>query len=98
MFLLQTDDHKYDVEFDRKPRMEYIDKLMGTGKTNRNKNEREFPNAEQDMFYWAVLLNRWELAKLFWRIGKNHIGKLVFPPNFVLISQYTLNAYTCTCK
>lgn len=38
-------------------------------------------NPERDLFLWAVLLNRQELAKLFWRMGKDHIGNYSGIPN-----------------
>ena len=31
-------------------------------------------SAERDLFLWAVLLNRKNLAMLFWQSGKDHIG------------------------
>ena len=35
----------------------------------------DFKNPERELFLWAVLLNRRELAQLFWRAGKDHIGE-----------------------
>ncbi len=36
----------------------------------------DFPDSpERELFLWAVLFNRQELANIFWRMGKDHIGK-----------------------
>ena len=35
----------------------------------------DFPDSpEKELFVLAVLFNRRELAKLFWRLSKDHIG------------------------
>lgn len=34
-----------------------------------------FDNPERELFLWAVLLNRQELAEFFWNKGKDHIGR-----------------------
>ncbi|XP_064621625.1 transient receptor potential cation channel subfamily M member-like 2 [Lineus longissimus] len=33
-----------------------------------------FEHPERELFLWAIMLNRKELASLFWRSGKDHIG------------------------
>ncbi|XP_013384358.1 transient receptor potential cation channel subfamily M member 2 isoform X1 [Lingula anatina] len=38
----------------------------------------EFERPEKHLMLWAVLLNRKELAKLFWKMGKDHIGAALF--------------------
>ena len=43
-----------------------IDKLYSTF---------DFECAAKELFLWAVLLNRRELALIFWKNGKDHIGK-----------------------
>ena len=37
--------------------------------------QADFAQPERDLFLWAVLLNRRDLAKLFWKASKDHIGK-----------------------
>ena len=32
--------------------------------------EPVYRNAVQELFFWSVLMNRQELAKLFWNLGK----------------------------
>ncbi|XP_074649507.1 transient receptor potential cation channel subfamily M member-like 2 isoform X2 [Tubulanus polymorphus] len=41
---------------------------------SRHKTLCSFASPEKELFIWAVLLNRMELAKLFWRMGQDHIG------------------------
>ena len=38
------------------------------------KQDCAFPNPEKDLLFWAVLLNRKDLAHIFWKLGKDHIG------------------------
>ncbi len=44
----------------------------------KHKFQPDFPDSpERELFIWAVLCNRRELAKLFWRNSKDHIGTKV---------------------
>lgn len=47
-----------------------IDKIQRGGKVMA-----DFTNPERELFMWAVLFNRRELAELFWKAGKDHIGQ-----------------------
>ncbi|XP_041363122.1 transient receptor potential cation channel subfamily M member-like 2 isoform X2 [Gigantopelta aegis] len=38
------------------------------------KGRADFENPEQDLFIWAVLSNRREMAYLFWQLGKNPLS------------------------
>ncbi|XP_064608301.1 transient receptor potential cation channel subfamily M member 2-like [Liolophura sinensis] len=43
-------------------------------KGRRQIRRQEFEHPERELFLWALLLNRREMAKFFWRTGKDHIG------------------------
>ena len=48
----------------------------------------DFPDSpEKELFVWAVLFNRRELAKLFWRMSKDHIGNCSLSAFFVVRLQ-----------
>ena len=34
----------------------------------------KFPHPERELFFWAILVNRQELSKLFWKAGRDQIG------------------------
>ena len=34
----------------------------------------DFSHPERELFLWALLLNRRQLAMLFWKLGQDHIG------------------------
>lgn len=36
-------------------------------KTDMPESEVEYP--EKNLFVWAILMNRFEIAKIFWKIG-----------------------------
>ncbi|XP_078316710.1 transient receptor potential cation channel subfamily M member-like 2 isoform X4 [Crassostrea virginica] len=62
-----------------KPCEEYL------GKSNKLKKKKsnlpckgEIKNPAKHLFIWAVLMNRMSLAKLFWKIGGDHIGASLF--------------------
>ncbi|XP_064619886.1 transient receptor potential cation channel subfamily M member-like 2 [Lineus longissimus] len=55
----------------------YGSAIQLSGQSPRRKRIRkpqDFSNPERELFIWAVLLNRRELALQFWRQGKNHVG------------------------
>lgn len=59
--------------------------------------EGQLKNPAKHLFIWAVLMNRMSLAKLFWRIGSDHIGI-----NFFLIvvrkAYFTDKCFTLELK
>ncbi|XP_061196286.1 transient receptor potential cation channel subfamily M member-like 2 [Saccostrea echinata] len=80
----QYDVHSEEVVFGyipkaEKPCEEYLSvKKNLSKKKSRLFPEVEFKNPAKDLFIWAVLMNRMSLAKLFWKIGKDHIGSALF--------------------
>ncbi|CAH1793997.1 unnamed protein product, partial [Owenia fusiformis] len=40
----------------------------------REMKPADFEDPYKELFLWAILLNRRELAHLFWKLGKDHIG------------------------
>ncbi|XP_021379559.1 transient receptor potential cation channel subfamily M member 1-like [Mizuhopecten yessoensis] len=48
------------------------EKSMAGKKWRHVKHDFELP--ERELFLWALLLNRMDLAKLFWKLGKDHLG------------------------
>jgi hypothetical protein len=44
--------------------------------TARKYHTIDFENPQRELFLWAVLLNRKELALLFWKSGVDQIGEL----------------------
>lgn len=36
----------------------------------------KFKDPAQHLFMWAVLFNRMDLAKMFWKLSDDHIGKI----------------------
>ncbi|XP_066271870.1 transient receptor potential cation channel subfamily M member-like 2 [Branchiostoma lanceolatum] len=34
----------------------------------------DFPTPEKDLFLWAVLINRRDMARLFWKMGSDHVA------------------------
>lgn len=49
---------------------------MSMAGKNWRKIKYEIASPERELFIWALLLNRMELAKLFWRIGKDQLGEI----------------------
>ncbi|KAL3875817.1 hypothetical protein ACJMK2_033732 [Sinanodonta woodiana] len=48
---------------------------VGPGKTNKRKRFKyDLEHPEKDLFIWAILFNRREMAKMFWKISRNQIG------------------------
>ncbi len=37
-------------------------------------NQQGIEHPERELFLWALLLNRKNLALMFWRLGSDHIG------------------------
>lgn len=55
--------------------------IVGKGKKLSKKKSKilwrgNLKNPAKHLFIWAVLMNRMSLAKLFWRIGSDHIGRI----------------------
>jgi len=44
------------------------------GMQNNADNRPHFLYPERELFLWAVLLNRQEIARIFWRASADHIG------------------------
>ena len=42
----------------------------------------DFTHPERELFLWALLLNRRQLAMLFWKLGQDHIGRLIQDSHF----------------
>ncbi|XP_069123673.1 transient receptor potential cation channel subfamily M member-like 2 isoform X2 [Argopecten irradians] len=68
---------KFVVE-DVEPCMGYIPDKRVVEKSMVGKNWRkikhDFELPERELFLWALLLNRMDLAKLFWKLGRDHLG------------------------
>jgi hypothetical protein len=45
-------------------------------------NER-VPYPEKNLFVWALLMNRIEIAKIFWRIGRHQVSTGLFASNLL---------------
>lgn len=43
----------------------------------------DVPHPEQNLFLWALLLNRIDIAHLFWQIGEHHICSALFASNLL---------------
>ncbi|XP_035660504.1 transient receptor potential cation channel subfamily M member-like 2 isoform X2 [Branchiostoma floridae] len=48
--------------------------LSDTSTQSDNGNKVDFPSPETDLFLWAVLTNRRDMARLFWRMGSDHVA------------------------
>ena len=74
--------------------------LQQTGRSNNLLSSKrlsiDFDNPAKELFYWAILFNRRELAYLFWKSGKDQIGKNIFCERipYVLMRQ-DLKYRTC---
>ena len=51
--------------------------LSGTTRSI-SRRTTDFDNPEKELFIWAILLNRRELAHLFWKMGKDQVGESTF--------------------
>lgn len=64
--------------------------IVGTAKKlskrkSKMKWEGQLMNPAKHLFIWAVLMNRMSMAKLFWRIGSDHIGRNV--PLWIIVKK-----------
>ncbi|XP_033755589.1 transient receptor potential cation channel subfamily M member-like 2 isoform X2 [Pecten maximus] len=63
---------------DVEPCMGYIpdNRSVDTSMAGKNwrKIKHDFDLPERELFLWALLLNRMDLAKLFWKLGRDHLG------------------------
>lgn len=56
---------------------------------NFGKNEVLYP--EQNLFLWALFLNRIEIAMIFWQIGEHQICSALFACNLLKSMSYRLS-------
>jgi hypothetical protein len=42
--------------------------------SEEKRRNQSVDNPERELFFWALLFGRKELAMLFWRLGRDHIG------------------------
>ena len=62
----------------------FADGNTSSRKAKRKIREKaDFENPEHDLFIWAVLFNRREMAALFWQLGKSQLGNL----NSIVVSK-----------
>ncbi|KAK3091596.1 hypothetical protein FSP39_021023 [Pinctada imbricata] len=61
------------------PTMNYkLESKKGMRRSKSRGRQFDFERPEKELFLLCVLLNRMEMAKVFWRMGQDHVGAAIF--------------------